>query len=232
MRAIIIKLPKKWLLLALVLAAAAVGIGLYFWRFQPASMFPAGELVEKSIRGTIDKASYRYTLVATLEVDGRIQTWSDITGEKSGPDVHLIGKIINTPIEMYQIGSTAYNRDPFTNKWFTVEGYNLNEQSILMMEVNPLSNLNFKSVVEAEYAGREKVKGRDCWVVNCRPDLDNQLLEVLWQGFSYQLWIDRGDEVVRRAVLEAKSKNSATTNLKITMEFYDFDQPISLSPPK
>lgn len=232
MKAMVIKLPRRWLILLLaVITAGIAGLGVYSWWFMPTSLTPAAELTEKAIKQTVDTPSYRYTLVATLEVDGKTQTWSDIAGEKSNQDVHIAGKMINTPVEMYQIGQTSYNKDPFTNKWYNVEGYNLNEQSIMMMEINPLSNLSFKSVVEAGYAGREKVRSRDCWVVNVKPDLENQLLEVLWQDFSSQLWVDRREEVIRKAILEAKSKNSTTTSLKITMEFYDFNEPIVLTPP-
>lgn len=233
MRALILSVPaKRWrFMLAILLLGAAAWAGYYLW-LQPAVLMPASELVEKAVHQTADTPSYRYTLLATLEVDGRTQIWSDIAGERSNQDVHIVGRMLSTPVEMYQVGKTSYNRDPFTNKWYIVEGYDLNEQTILMMEINPLSNLNFKAVVEAEYAGREKVKGKDCWVINCRPDLENQLLEVLWQDFRYQLWIDRREGLIRKAVMEAKSRNSTTSSLKITMEIFDFNQPINITPPQ
>lgn len=232
MKAVVISLPRRWkvgLLGILILGGVFLG-GYYFFRL---SLVPPEKLVEEALGQAFEAESYRYTLVSQLFIDGIPQTWSDISGEKANRhDLHLIGTMVNTPVELYQIGDVSYNKDPFNNRWYTVEGYDLTQQELLMVEVNPLANFNFKEIVSATYSGREEVLKHNCWVVECTADLENQMLEVLWQDFRFKFWIDWKNHWLRKGELFAYSKNNPDNFLTISVEFFDYNKPIRLEVPQ
>jgi len=235
MRTMVVRLPRRWgrMLLGFLLLLLLGGGGFIFYSQRLFLDFETPEkVIEQALGATADTASFRYHFFSTLKVGEKEQPWSDIAGEKSGGhDVHVKGVMVNTPVEMYQIGNVSYHCDPFTRHWYKVEGYDLTQQRVLMAEVDPLSNLNFKQIGDARYEGREKISGRDCWVLYCRPDLENQLLEALWKDFECRLWIDRRDRLVRKAVLTAQNKNAPQTRITINIEFSDFNASIKLVPP-
>lgn len=236
MKAMVVRLPRRWgriLVLFLLLLFLGVGGAIIFYSQRLFLDFEAPEkVIEQALLVTADAVSFRYRFFSTLSVGGKEQPWSDITGEKAGGhDVHIKGVMVNTPVEMYQIGEVSYHCDPFTQHWYRVEGYDLTQQRVLMAEVDPLSNLNFKQIREARYEGREKINGRDCWVLYCRPEVENQLLETLWKDFECRLWIDRRERLVRKAVLTAQNKNASQTRITINLELYDFNTSIKLVPP-
>jgi len=234
MRALIINLPKQWktIVVSLLLVIGLILAGGYYFKTSN-YLIPAEDLLTQALNQAFEAQSYRYTMVSQLYIDGKNQTWSDVTGEKADPhDLHLRGTMVNTPIELYQVGDTSYNKDPFTNRWYTVKGYDLTRQEILMMEVNPLANFNFKEVIEVNNIGKEKVQDKNCWVLECTADLENQLLEVLWQDFRFQFWVDREDHLLRKGQLTARSKTNPESLLTITTEFKDYNQPIQFEVPQ
>jgi hypothetical protein len=234
MRALIIDMSERWkaILLSGLIGLIVLGGGWYYLRAAN-HFISAEELLDQALNQAYAAQSYRYKLVSELNVNGQAQTLSEVLGEKADAQtLHLTGTMVNTPIELYQAGDTAYNKDPFTNRWYTVSGYDLTRQEILLMEVNPLANFNFKEIVEINNLGREKVGSDSCWVLACTADLENPLLEALWQDFRFQFWIDRDDHLLRKGQLTACSKSNPETKLTITAEFYDYNQPIQLAVPK
>lgn len=233
MRALIVDLSKRWraIIITGLVSLIILGLGWYFLR--GANPFvSAEEMLDQALNQAYAAQSYRYKLVSELNVSGQSQIWSEVLGEKADANtLHLTGTMVNTPIELYQAGDTSYNKDPFTNRWYTVSGYDLTRQEILLMEVNPLANFNFKEIVEIDNRGLEEVGRNNCWVLDCIADLENPLLEVLWQDYQFRFWIDPEGSVLRKGQLTAVSKTNPETRLTITAEFYDYNQPIQLTLP-
>lgn len=233
MKAIIINPPRRLgIIFLLILLMLIITIGCYYFYIK-SFLISADELVEEALSKAFEANSYRYKLKSQLCLEGEGQVWSDISGEKANQhDLHIVGTIVNTPFEFYQIGKVSYNKDPITNKWFAVEGYDLTQQEILLSEVNPLSNFNFKEIVVADYVGKEKINGKNCWILNCTVDLENQLLQVLWEDFNFKFWIDQQQHLLRKGELTAKSKNNSKSFLSITVEFYDYNEEINFEVPE
>ncbi|MGI6649131.1 MAG: hypothetical protein ACOX5W_08750 [Bacillota bacterium] len=233
MKTLVINLPRCWKTIGLALLGISLIVTGGYYFYLKACLIPPVDLINKALDQAYEASSYRYTMVSQFITEGQPQIWSDVTGEKANHhDLHLSGTMLNTPIEMYQVGDTSYNRDPFTNRWYAVQGYDLTRQELLMTEVNPLANFNFKEIFEARYNGQEEVRHWDCWVVECTADLENQLLEVLWQDFQFKFWIDQRGHFLARGQLTAHSKSNPESILTITAEFYDYNQPIQLAVPQ
>ncbi|NPV26132.1 MAG: DUF2092 domain-containing protein [Firmicutes bacterium] len=204
----------------------------YHWWFNHSAVVPE-ELIGVAIENTARAQSYRYEIVARSQVDGQFRTLSEITGEKAkNGDFHIKGVMVNSPVDIYQIGDITYHKDLFTNKWIVTEGSNLAKMQVLMTEINPLAHFNFRQVVGVKYLGQEKVRDERCYVLECQPHLENQYLELFWTEFIYQLWIDRKDQLIRKACIKARHKSNANAALSIDVQLYDFNQNLEIKPPR
>ncbi len=175
--------------------------------------------------------SFRYRLQSGFTVDGREEVISRVEGETTDGNTHIKGEMVNTPIDIYYIDRTIYNFDSFSKKWLVIESGTSNSGELLISELNPLSNFQFKGVQEIKKIGFSKVDGVECLVVGCQPSLQNQLLESLWRNFEYRIWIDYHNHVIKKAVLTAHNQRNEKTHLIIEAEFYDINKKITIQPP-
>lgn len=222
------KIPKRAGIVGLVLL---LGAGIFFYylaylRVEPDQLIP--EVMQKALQAS----SYRYRITADYNMSGRKQPWIDVTGEKAAHDVHFTGKILGTPVEIYQTGTRSYTLDPVSNKWVVLEGTDLAQQELYMAQINPLSNFRFKSISEPRLLGTEKVGGRKCWVVEFRPRVDNKIMEMYWKNFTYRFWVDKRSHTLYQALATAENKNSPGTFLSLLTEFRDFNKRIDINPPQ
>lgn len=191
---------------------------------------PGVELAQSS--KNMEKASsYRYALESGFTVDGRKEVISSVAGEKSNLNTHIKGEMVHTPVDIYYVNRTIYNYDSFADKWLVIESDTSNAEELLISELKPLSNFRFKQVGEVEKVGFEDVDGTECLVVRCQPSVENQLLETLWQDFTYQFWIDYQQRLIKKANLTAANKQNAGTRLKLEASFKDINEKIVITPP-
>lgn len=188
------------------------------------------------IRETVGKAlqarGYRYRIAAEFNIGGRKQTWSQVQGEKSAAGFHIKGKILGTPVEIYQIGKRTFTWDPVSKKWVILEGNDLTQQQVFMAEINPLSNFQFKTIGNPRLLGVEKVGKRKCWIVEFHPEIENKYLEMWWKNFTYRFWVDRKNHFLLKAKATAENKNSPGAFLSLIVEFQDFNKKIEIKPPE
>lgn len=175
--------------------------------------------------------SFRYRLQSGFTVDGREEVISRVEGETSDGNTHIKGEMVNTPIDIYYIDRTIYNFDSFSKKWLVIESGTSNSGELLISELNPLANFQFKGVQEIKKIGFSKVDGVECLVVGCKPSLQNQLLESLWRNFEYRFWIDYHNHVIKKVVLTARNQRNDKTRLTIEAEFFDINKKITIKPP-
>ncbi len=227
-----ITISKKKGIIAVVVVLAAV-LGYYSYRYYETEIkFEPVELVQQAIDNTIKAKSYSFQTSAKMLVNGRGESISTVSGEKSGPsDYHFKGNILKSDVEVYQVGNTTYMKDQQTGKWMTIEDNDIAKQEVLMIEINPLANFNFKDIAEMKFLRKENLGQVKCRVFEIKPNLDNQLLEMFWQRFKYQIWIDNKDKFIRKAVVSAASKTQAKAELNVIVEFNDFGQSIKFNPP-
>ncbi len=187
--------------------------------------------LQESIKNMARATSYQYTLKSGFAVDNRKEVISEIIGEKDGENTHIKGEMVNTPVDIYYIDRTIYNYDSFSQKWLTIDSNTNNSEELLISELNPLSNFRFKEINDVEKMGFEYIDGTECLVVMCKPSVESQLLETLWRDFSYQIWLDYRNKLIKKATLEANNKQMSNTKLNLEVKFKDINKKISIERP-
>jgi len=221
-----------WAIIAVVilLLALLTSAGTIMDYYEKSKLEPEVEL-QQVLQKMPQLNSFRYRLQSGFTVDGREEVISRVEGETENGNTHIKGEMVNTPIDIYYIDRTIYNFDSFSKKWLVIESGTSNSGELLISELNPLSNFQFKGVQGIKKIGFSKVDGVECLVVGCKPSLQNQLLESLWSNFEYRLWIDYHNHVIKKAVLTAQNQRNDKTRLNIKAEFYDINKRIVIKPP-
>jgi len=216
----------RWLLIGFISLAV---IGVIYWLYlakQERDIEPQ-TLLEETLQNMAAAKSFRYKLESTLTIDDRREVVSRIQGEKDDSgSTHIKGEMVKTPIDIYHIKDTTYNWDSSSKKWLVIKDAEADTRDVLIAELDPLSNLNFKSISQVEKLGFEKVGGTRCFIISCRPSIENELMEVALKDFRYKLWVDYRQKYIRRATLSAVSKNNPNARLTMKVEFFDFNQDI------
>jgi hypothetical protein len=183
---------KRWWLIAALVAVAVLG-GIFYWVFNTyqASKINSQELLTEALDRTAAAKSFRYSLESALIVEGRREEISKIQGEKSPEgNIHIKGEMVKTPVDIYHFDQAIYNWDSFSERWLVIKDNQTDSTKVLISELDPLSNFNFKNIGEIKETGWENVDGRKCLIVNCKPSVENELMEILWRAFDYNIYID------------------------------------------
>lgn len=224
---------KRWWLIAALAAVVIMGV-LSYWLmngYQESKINPQ-ELLIESLEKTGAAQSFRYSLESALVVEGRREEISKVQGEKSlEGNIHIEGEMVKTPIDIYHFEQTIYNWDSFSKRWLVIKDTQTDSTKVLISELDPLSNFNFKNIGEIKKTGWETIDGNSCLIVNCKPSVENELMEILWQAFDYNISIDIKEKVVRKATLTATSKNNSDTYLNLRVSFKDFNKKIPIEKP-
>ncbi|HBT20758.1 MAG TPA: hypothetical protein DEA47_05295 [Peptococcaceae bacterium] len=221
---------KKLIISFVVLLLAVVGAAAY--RHYSTKVVPQ-DLLKNALENTLKAQSYNFSIKTQLYVDGNKRLLSDLKGAKDRKgNFHLKGKMLSQNVEIYQIGDTTYFREKKDDKWMVLEDNNIMKMEQFMTEVNPLSNFNFVIPEQVNYNGKEKINGILCHVLSIEPNVENRVLKMHWQGFSYKLWIDKGGDYVRKAVVRAEGKENPSAVLEINIGLRDFNKGEEIIPPR
>lgn len=226
---------NKWALagLAAVILLAALAVFLprltFYYR---ANQINPDELMSQALKNTAAANSFRYTLESLLLIENRREVISRVEGEKSEEgNIHIKGEMVKTPVDIYHFNQTVYNWDSFSKRWLEIKDSQSNPAKVLISELDPLSNFHFKNVGEVHKVGWGNVDRSRCMIINCRPSVENELMEILWQDFRYKIWIDAEERVIRKATLSAVSKNNPDTKLQLSVSFKDYGKTIRVEKP-
>jgi len=222
-------LPVLVLLLVLLVVFWAAGQ----LKGRGVGKIPADEMLNTGLERTRASASYRYQAETKLVAEGQdnLEFFSQVTGEIVAPsDIHMVGTMMDKPIEFIQSGDNAYFKDQSSGQWIHLPGNKLADSELFYAELNPMAYFNFKDVTELKYTGREKVNGEELLVLEMRPNLIDPFLELRLTDYRYKLWLDPKDYRLRQAALKAKDKQTPGGGVEINLRFWDYDQvpPISL----
>jgi hypothetical protein len=220
------------LALALVLLLVIWGAGQL--RSRGAGKVPPREMLQAGLEKTRSSLSFRYQAETRLTSQDKnnLEFFSKVEGARVAPDnIHMLGSMMNTPIEFIQVGDCSYFKDQPSGKWVTLPGNKLADSELFYAELNPLAYFNFKDVPELKYAGTEKVNGEMLLLLEMRPNLMDPFLELRLTDYYYKLWLSPEDFQLRQAVIQAKDKQNPKSGIEINLHFWDYDKVPAINPP-
>ncbi|KNZ69014.1 hypothetical protein Tfer_2376 [Thermincola ferriacetica] len=192
---------------------------------------PPRTVIAKALNDTARAGSFIYRLQMKTIISGKEGVYTDIEGRRKGKDrIYIKGRITESDIEFYQIGSTTYTKDQVSGDWIKIKDNQLNQQEIFAAELNPLANFSYREIVEVTYDGIVKDREEKVWKYTVKPIVGDSYLEILWKDFVYEFWIDRGSGLLTRGVVTAVSKTNPQDKLKIEVSF-DYDTAFEVEPP-
>lgn len=226
---IVLPLCKKHLLMLLGIILLLLGLrGISYWISSYRPPIAPEQLLAEALLKTAASKSFCFRVEARL---GEGALLSQVEGERAAPDaVHIKGTMYNSPVEFIQVGNTTYMRDPWTQKWLTLEGNRMCESDLFVAEFNPLGFLKFKGALGVSYRGREKIDGEQTVVLECYPQLENPYLEAKYTDYYCKLWVGSKDNRIRQVILEAKAPGGKR-GLFVGLKLWDFDRQIEIKPP-
>lgn len=224
------KISIKFVLIT-ALVLVVIGGGTVFYRNYTA--VTPEEAVNTALSKTLNADSYRYQAVSKKIIDSKEELLSEVKGEKGSGNVHFNGKlhVVNSDFEIYQIGEKLYRKDTFSQDWLVVEDVNVEATEKLMQEINPLGVFVFSQPIAAQYVGKEKVGDKKCKKYEVMAETENKYLQVLWQDFTYTVWVDK-EGFLSKAKINAVNKYHENQRLVMDVEFSDYNREIVINPPE
>ncbi len=224
-----------YLFIGLLLFAGAIAA--FFLRDYFAAIHISPETrVNQGIANSVNAESYRFTLTSKLTVNHQERLFSVIQGEKGKDNTyHIQGTILGTDVNIYQIGDTTYRQDPLDKKWTVIEKTDMAKESLLLSELNPISNFYFNEIgpitpLEKDKTNRAEKKLGMKYAIT--PELANHWLEAYFTDMSYEIWVSKKEPYyLEKAIITAASKSNKENRLTMEMEFSDFNAPIIITQP-
>jgi hypothetical protein len=224
------KLSLSSTVIIILLGILLVILGVDYYR-ENTKIIPK-ELLSKSINNTLSAKSYRFKTKSTINLDGEGKVFSNLTGEKSGENCfHVTGSMLGTEVNVYQINNTTYRMDPLTQRWIITDNNSLIKESLLMAELNPLSNFYFKELVSASYLGKEKISNKKLYKLECIPKVQNKWLDNYFKDLKYLVWVDKKHQLINKAIVTATSKENESGRLTVEVELYNHNEKITIEAP-
>ena len=227
----------KWFYGIILLLLILIGISTAFYLrdYFAAIRVPAETRVNQAITNSIEAPSYRFTIDSQLLVDGKKRQFSLIQGEKGeNNSYHIQGTILGTPVNIYQIRDTTYRQDPIDHKWMVIEKSSMEKESMLISELNPISNFYFNEIGPITPLEKEKNKEENQLGMKyqIQPELENHWIEAYFIDITYQLYITKKAPYhLEKAYIEASSRSNPENKLFMEIEFWDFGKSISIQQP-
>jgi len=158
---------------------------------------------------------------------------SNIEGKKAAPDgIYITGTMQNTPIEFMHLDGKAYIKGYWSADWSVLPDSSMMDSELFITELNPLGSFVFRDIPVIKFVKQERIKGTSLQVLELRPIVENQLMELNYENFIYRVWLDPRDKLIRQAHITAAGKNSSRDKLDIVIKMWDYNKPITITPPK
>lgn len=183
----------KYLIIMIGLLAAGVcgiSLGLDVWQEWRT---PPEQIVGEAMMYAVEAPMYSYSSEAVRIANGEEQRISCLNGQKNGENVHLSGSVdvIDSQVDVYQIGDTFYRQDLVTGNWMVMTGQNMEATEHLLQEINPLGCLIVNANAEVTELGKETINNVRCRKFQVRSSGERTFLTSVWNEFYYTLWIDK-----------------------------------------
>lgn len=233
-----IKKQHKLFLGALLVCLLLIGVtAACFLRDYFATIHISPETrVNQGIINSVNAESYRFTLTSKLTIGSQEKLFSVIQGEKSQDNTyHIQGTILGTAVNIYQIGDVTYRQDPIDQKWTVIEKTNMEKESLLISELNPIANFYFNEIglitpLEKDKTNQEEKKLGMKYSLT--PELANHWLEAYFTDMTYEIYVSKKEPYyLEKAIITAASKTNKENRLTMEITFSDFNTPITITQP-
>ncbi|MDD2401401.1 MAG: hypothetical protein PHI90_04385 [Clostridia bacterium] len=225
------KSKYKWIGIIILLFGLLYG-GSYV--YEELTRLPPKEAVKIGTENTIRANNYRFRVVSSRVLEGEEVVLSDVYGDRCSRGIHLKGTLplIQADVEIYHIGENIYRKDSCSENWVKVPARGRVAIEQLIAELNPLESFNFlDNKFEAKYVGKEKVDGRKCYKYEVMTRGENKYLELFWRSFNYIIWIDKNDNLIRKASVIAEHLDNSQHCLNIVVSITDYEELIEIKAP-
>jgi hypothetical protein len=217
-----------------IIPAAGIALVILVLLWAAATILGRGTLTEKelfdrSLANTIGCDSYHFNV--EVKQAGR-DTISLVEGSRVKPDrVHIRGAMQKSNMEFIQIKDTTYMKDPWSERWFTLNGNSITQSELFLAEFNPLGLFTFKDVPIINSAGQEKIDGVKADVLELRPNMANPLMDQKYTDFKFRVWVDPKHKYIIRGTMQAYLPGGGE-GLTVNMRFWGFNEKIEINPPQ
>ncbi|MDW7673003.1 MAG: hypothetical protein SCK28_00555 [Bacillota bacterium] len=222
------KLVLAGVVLLVVIAGSYGGFKIY----QETVKIIPEELLAETLDKTLAADSYSYKVALKITTNGEERQLTDISGIKANnEEFYIKGEMYETAVEMYQFVDSTYQKDPVSGKWMMFPT-TVTDMELMMTEINPMVNFDFNRLTEVSYEGIEKVENEKKYILKCKPQVNNQFLEIYWENFEYTLWVNKGDKYISQAAITATNKQNPENTLTLTITLSDFNESFTLEKPE
>ncbi|MDK2883012.1 MAG: hypothetical protein PWP12_77 [Bacillota bacterium] len=220
--------PRRyiWLLAAILFAFA-----LLLLRGTGRRGLTGAEIGQRAQQELQRTASYRFELAVRTVIDGQEAMVSQVEGEFVRPDLyHIKGRSYDYPLEMYQLGSEIYFKDPADGKWKVARGGPNLVAEAVNLGTSPL--VDFLQAENFELVVQERLDGREYYHL-CTPlgEVTNDYWRVFFSDFLLETWVERSNFKIERVRLLGSNRSVPGDKLEIELKLFDHDAPIVITPP-
>lgn len=184
---------------------------------------PPEQIVGEALMHAIEASTYTYTSEVVRVTDGTEQLISRLEGQKNGENIHVFGSVdvIDSQVNVYQIGDTFYRQDIVSGSWMKMNGQNAEATESLLQEINPLGCLVLDADAEVIELEKERVKDIKCRKFQVRSNRNSSFLTSVWKEFYYTVWVDQQHRLQQVEMIAADHETYAD-QLKLQVLF-DWD---------
>jgi outer membrane lipoprotein-sorting protein len=220
---------KKYVILislgVVLILAAVTGVLLFKGKSDPK------ETASEALQKLNAAQSFRYTFVQH-EINGaQEKLLADLSGEKSGNDIGLKGKVAGNDVEMVCLGDDFFNRDLLNQKWVRYPGIaGTVIQQLFPVEFNPSTIVELDETDEVVLHNEEVINEKKCWVYQITPKVAADSINKEWKNFAATLYVDKSSHNVVRTVLTADHQRKER-KLRLTLDYDSIGAEITLNKP-
>lgn len=217
---------KKLVALFLVLIFSAVGYVYYEW----VNLVIPEELLPQVISKTLETDSYRYHVALKINISEQEKLLSEVKGQRGLNEFHLQGFIAGQEVDVIYVDDKVYMKDAVSDRWMVNQGRGIFDQDLFMVEVNPITCLEFVELNNINYLGMDKSKTTS-YVMEYNPVVANKMLTTYWTDFEYKVWIHKGAKLINKVEIFAKHKDNPKNGLHMQLLLSDFNKKVKVEAP-
>lgn len=190
------------------------------------------DLFYQALTETEKIESYRYTLEAGLSLKNGSIARTALSGAKDRyGNLHILGRLVDTDLEAYQIGNTHYRFRSVDKTWEKQENSPLPDNPLLITLIDPLVNLKFTDTVAVTFTEKVKINGKKRVRFKVIPKQGYHIADSFYTDFCCLAAVDEKTGYITDAVISAVSRTESESKLKINVHFFDINEDFTVSPP-